>query len=154
MKHLYLIFLTLISTLTIGSSFYNKGDDKGWIQNSTEMTKVKLKITVNGQTFTATLLDNNSVKAFKDMLPLTIKMIELHGNEKYGELRKNLPTNPSNPKTITIGDLLLYGDNTLVLFYETFPTSYSYTALGRVDNPTDLASALGSGNVTVTFELE
>jgi hypothetical protein len=154
MKHLHLLFLTLISTLTIGSSFYNKGDDKGSIQNSTEMKKEKIKITVNGQTFTATLLDNHSVKAFTDMLPLTIKMIELHGNEKYGELKKSLPTNPSNPKTITIGDLLLYGDNTLVLFYETFPTSYSYTALGRLDNPTGLASALGSGNVTVTFELE
>lgn len=118
------------------------------------MTKVKIKITVNAQTFTATLLDNNSVKAFKDMLPFTIKMIELHGNEKYGELEKSLPTSPSTPKIITKGDLLLYGDNTLVLFYETFPASYSYTALGRVDNPTGLASALGSGNVSVTFEFE
>ena len=118
------------------------------------MTKVKIKITANAQTFTATLLDNNSAKAFKEMLPLTIKMIELNGNEKYCDLKRSLPTNPSNPKTITNGDLMLYGSETLVLFYETFSTSYSYTKLGQVDNATGLASTLGSGNVTVTFELD
>jgi hypothetical protein len=154
MKHLYLLFLTFVSTLTIVSLFFGKGGGITSIQNSNEVTKVKIKIVVNAQTFTATLLDNNSVKAFKDMLPLTIKMIELNGNEKYGELRKSLPISPSNPKTITIGDLVLYGDDTLVLFYDTFVTFYSYTALGQLDNPTGLASALGSANVSVTFELE
>ena len=63
------------------------------------MTKVKIKITVNAQTFTATLLDNKSAKAFQEMLPLTIKMIELNGDEKYCDLKGSLPTNPSNPKT-------------------------------------------------------
>ena len=154
MKHSHLIYLTFISVLTIGSSFCDKDDDIVCIQNSNEMTKVKIKITVNAQTFTATLLDNNSAKAFKEMLPLTIKMIELNGNEKYCDLKKSLPTNPSNPKTITNGDLMLYESETLVLFYETFSTSYSYTKLGQVDNATGLASALGSRNVTVTFELE
>jgi hypothetical protein len=143
MKHYHLIYLTFISVFILGSSF---SDHK--------IAKVKMKITVNAQTFTATLLDNNSAKAFKEMLPLTIKMIELNGNEKYCDLKKSLPTNPANLKTITNGDLMLYGSETLVLFYETFSTSYSYTKIGQVDNTSGLASALGSGNVTVTFELE
>ena len=118
------------------------------------MAKVKIKITANAQTFTATLLDNNSAKAFNQMLPLTIKMIELNGNEKYSDLQSSLPINPSNPKTITSGDLMLYGSETLVLFYKTISTSYSYTKLGQIDDATGLASALGSRDTVVTFELE
>jgi len=118
------------------------------------MTKVKIKITVNAQTFTATLLDNNSAKAIEQMLPLTIKMIELNGNEKYCDLQNNLPTNPSNPKTIKNGYLILYGSETLVLFYNTFSTSYNYTKLGQVDDATGLAFSLGPRDTIVTFELE
>jgi hypothetical protein len=81
-------------------------------------------------------------------------MRELNGNEKYFDLPNNLPTNASNPGTIQTGDLMLYGSNTLVLFYKTFSTSYNYTRLARIDNPSGLATALGSGNITVKFELE
>ena len=118
------------------------------------MANSKIKIKVNSQTFTATLLDNKSVKAFKEMLPLTMKMTELNGNEKYFDLPKSLPTNSYDPQTIKNGDLMLYGSKTFVLFYKTFSTPYSYTKLGSLDDVTDLTTALGSGNVTVTFELD
>lgn len=114
----------------------------------------KIKITVNAQTFTATLFDNPSAKAFMDMLPLTIKMTELNGNEKYYDLPQNIPTNASNPAYIQNGDLMLYGSTTLVIFYKSFPTSYSYTKLGKLDNPAGLAAALGSSNINVTFEIQ
>jgi hypothetical protein len=81
-------------------------------------------------------------------------MIELNGNEKYFDLPQSLPTNASNPGTVQNGKLMLYGANTLVLFYKTFATSYSYTRLGRVDDVAGLVAALGSGNVSVTFELQ
>jgi hypothetical protein len=118
------------------------------------MANIKIKIKVNSQTFTATLLNNKSAKAFKEMLPLTMKMTELNGNEKYFELPNSLPTNSYSPQTIKNGDLMLYGSKTLVMFYKTFSTPYSYTKLGSLDDVTGLTTALGSGNVTVTFELE
>jgi hypothetical protein len=88
------------------------------------------------------------------MLPLTMKMTELNGNEKYFDLLNSLPTNSYNPQTIKNGDLILYGSKTIVLFYKTFSTPYSYSKLGSLDDVAGLTTALGSGNVTVTFELE
>jgi hypothetical protein len=79
-------------------------------------------------------------------------MNELNGNEKYHYLSSSLPTAAYQPGTIHAGDLMLYGNNCVVLFYETFNTSYSYTRLGAIDNPSGLAAALGSGDVSVRFE--
>lgn len=121
--------------------------------NNTSPTASKMKIKIGNSTFTATLYDNASAAAFNSMLPLKVNMAELNGNEKHVDLSVNLPTNASNPGTIQTGDLMLYGSNTLVLFYKTFSTSYSYTKLGIVDDPSGLATALGSDKVIVGFEL-
>jgi len=116
--------------------------------------KDNIIIEAGGKTFTATLLDNPATIKFKAMLPLTVRMEELNGNEKYFRLSSDLPVDASNPGTIKSGDLMLWGSNTLVLFYETFPTSYSYTKLGRITNPQGLATAVGKGSVNVTFASE
>ena len=84
---------------------------------------------------------------------MTINMVDLNSNEKYFDLADGLPGNSSNPGTIQKGDLMLYGSKTLVLFYKSFSTSYRYTKLGRIDDTSDLAEALGTGNIAVKFEL-
>ncbi|WP_245970297.1 cyclophilin-like fold protein [Pseudochryseolinea flava] len=111
-------------------------------------------ITIGSNQFTATLESNAAATEFKKMLPLTINMKDLNSNEKFFDLASNLTTNAANPRTINSGDLMLWGSNTLVLFYKSFNTSYSYTRLGKIENPSGLSQALGSGNVTVTFELQ
>ncbi len=113
-----------------------------------------MTIKIGTNAFTATLYDNATAAAFKPLLPMTVKMDELNGNEKKIDLSANLPTNASNPRIIQSGDLMIWGSNTLVLFYKTFPTSYSYTRLGRINEIKGLAAAIGSGDVTVTYELE
>jgi hypothetical protein len=113
-----------------------------------------MKIKIGSETFTAKLYNNATVTAFKILLPLTLNMNELNGNEKYFYLSTNLPTNASNPDTIHTGDLMIWGSNSLVLFYKTFSTSYSYTKLGRIEDTSGLADAVGEGSVTVTIELE
>ena len=122
--------------------------------NVSNTDSAKLKITIGSITYNATVYSNATATAFKAKLPLTINMRELNGNEKYFDLPDNLPANASNPGTIQTGDLMLYGSNTLVLFYKSFSTSYNYTRLARIDNPSRLAAALGAGNVTVTLKLQ
>ncbi len=108
-------------------------------------------MTVGERRFAITLADNAAARAFAAGLPLTLEMGELNGNEKHADLPEALPANASRPGTIRNGDLMLYGTNTLVLFYATFDSSYSYTRLGRVDDPADLPRALGRRGVRVVF---
>lgn len=148
-------FLTSLLCLQLSACAQRNDNPQVKSQIRTEnIATMKLKITIGTSTFSASLENNATAKAFKELLPLTLVMNELNNNEKYTDLAKSLPTNSSNPKTIQNGDLMLYGSNTLVLFYKTFSTSYNYTKIGKIDNPEDLAKALGSGNVSVTFELE
>lgn len=88
---------------------------------------------------------------FAEMLPLTLDMSELNGNEKYFYLDSDLPAMAEPVGDIRNGDFMLYGANCLVLFYDSFSTGYSYTSLGRVENPEGLSAALGSGGAVITF---
>ena len=108
-------------------------------------------MTVGERRFAITLADNASARAFAAHLPLTLDMHELNGNEKHADLVAALPANASRPGTIRNGDLMLYGTNTVVVFYETFDSSYAYTRLGRVDDPADLPQVLGRRGVRVVF---
>lgn len=116
-----------------------------------ESNMFKIEILIGNEAYSATLYDNAATRALMDMLPLTLDMSELNGNEKYYYLDTSLPTNASKPSEIKTGDLMLYGNSCLVLFYESFSTSYTYTPLGHIDDPTGLAAALGCGSVQVTF---
>jgi hypothetical protein len=113
----------------------------------------KIKITVGSASFVVSTYDNATAKAFIALLPMTISMNELNGNEKYHYLSGNLPSSPIYPSTIHTGDLMLYGQSCIVLFYETFTSSYSYTPIGYIDNPAGLKTVLGSNNSTVKFEV-
>lgn len=115
--------------------------------------EISMILTVGDHNFYAALLNTETTAALIDLLPLTLDMSELNGNEKYFYLDSSLPTDSSQPGQINAGDIMLYGDNCLVLFYESFSSSYSYTRLGSLDDPAGLAEALGSGNTEVTFSM-
>ncbi len=149
------VFTFLAFLICIQLFACNKNNEMTKSINDTSNTgNMKLKITVGSNTYNASVYNNATATAFKAKLPLTINMTELNGNEKYFDLPDNLPADASNPGTIQAGDLMLYGSNTLVLFYKAFSTSYNYARLARIDNPSGLTDALGSGNITVKFELE
>jgi len=117
-----------------------------------ENSMFNIQITSGGQTFSAVLYSNDTAQAIVDRLPLTLDMSELNGNEKYYYFDSSLPIDSENVGYINTGDIMLYGSDCLVLFYDSFSTPYSYTRLGYVDDPDGLANALGSVDVTVTFE--
>lgn len=65
-------------------------------------------------------------------LPLTLQMDELHGNEKYCYTGEPFGSDQSVPETIEAGDLMVFGSDCLVLFYETFANDgWGYALVGR-----------------------
>ena len=111
----------------------------------------EIKITISGREFQARLNHCTAAQALCHSMPMTLTMDELNGNEKYCYLKENLPTRSVCPNSIAAGDLMLFGGSCLVLFYQSFTTSYDYTVLGTIENPEGLAEAVGSGPVEVEF---
>lgn len=118
------------------------------------VTTPTISIRSGDQTFHAALYNNPSANALIERLPLTLDMRELNGNEKYIYFSEDLPSDSVRVGEIQAGDLMLFGSDCLVLFYKSFSTSYSYTRLGRIEEPAGLAEALGNGSVSVKFNIE
>ena len=117
-----------------------------------EEVGMKIKICIGDKIFDATLEDNETTREFAKNLPLEVTMTELNGNEKYYRFGKNFPSADKKVGEIHVGDLMLYSSSYVVLFYKNFSTSYSYTRLGKIDNPAELEKIVGSGNISVRFE--
>lgn len=121
-------------------------------QSTQEDTMINIKI--GNLDFSAVLYNNDTTKELVKQFPITYTMSELHGNEKYYYMPESLPTNSERPDTINKGDIMLYGTDCIVVFYDTFPNSYSYTKLGYIEDTTGLEEAVGKGNVDISFELK
>lgn len=119
------------------------------IEETDEMTEIE--IIINGQEFHAELCENTAAQQFRDMLPLQLDMEDLHDNEKYYYFSDDFDTADEEIKEIHEGELFIYNNNCLVLFYESFETKYQYTPLGKISDTAGLKEALGTGTTTISF---
>ncbi len=151
-KKIQLIILIIISICGLTSCKKNNIVNYPLKENKTKesekMTKENINVIINNENYTLNLENNKTVKEFMKLLPKEYKMNELNGNEKYVYLDTSLPTNSQNIEQINKGDVMLYGNNCLVIFYQSFKTSYSYTKIGHIDNLPNL----GNENIIIKFE--
>ena len=117
---------------------------------------VKLKIHVNDTTFTATLEENSSAKAFAEFLAqgdMTLDMHDYGSFEKVADLPRSFPRNDTQIDT-DAGDIILYQGNSITIYYD--KNSWNFTRLARIDNVNKkrLQQILGKGNVKATFSVE
>lgn len=108
-------------------------------------------IKIHETTFFVDLEDNETSRAFCDLLSMKLSMQDLNGNEKYAYLDSPLPTKPIRIQTIHAGDIMLWQDRCIVVFYKTFSTKYAYTKIGSITNSYPLQQCLGTKNVVVQF---
>ena len=118
--------------------------------NEKENKMAKIYANLNNEKLEINLEENSTTSALIKLLPLELSMNDLNGNEKYVYLNESLPTNTYSPKHIEAGDVMLFGDNCLVIFYESFDTSYSYSKIGHINNLPEL----DDGSITVNLNAE
>ena len=111
-----------------------------------------MQMKIGDKIYSVVLQDNSTTKVLQEILPMTVKMSEFNGNEKYYHFRETLPSKPEHIGQIKTGDIMLFGDDCLVVFYKDFKTTYSYTRIGHIEDAADLEQMLGRGSVIVTFE--
>ena len=123
----------------------------------TTMTQ-KLFLTINGETHSATMVDNSSTQALVNALQNANIVYEAHdyGNfEKVGPLGQSFPQNNESINTVP-GDLILYQGSNLCIYYDA--NSWDFTRIGRLDDMTQAQIKTwvnaGGGNVTVTLSLQ
>lgn len=120
-------------------------------ENTVKYQGNMMNITIGQSTFSAELADTKAAQELTALLPLTLEMQDHLSNEKFAELPKDLSRNDQAVGRIEAGDIMLWGGNTLVVFYESFQSSYRYTKLGKIKNTAQLKNAVGAGKVTMTF---
>ena len=99
-----------------------------------------LKIIIHNEEYDLSLEDNKTTKELLELLPLELELNDLNHNEKYIYLDHTFSSDSYYPKHIYAGDVMLYGDNCLVIFYQSFDTSFSYTKIGHINHLPDLGS--------------
>lgn len=112
-----------------------------------------VNISVGNEHFAASFYDNETTRDLIKQMPLTLNMSDYNGQEKVCTLSKTPPSSSTEkPATIHEGELYIWSGDSLVLFYSTFQNSYGgYVPLGYIEDTSRLKTALGSGDVEVTF---
>lgn len=111
-----------------------------------------MKLSIDNQELDVAWEDNDSVKALKGILPLTINMHEYGGFEQTGSIGQSIVRNDSQIDVVP-GDIVLYSGNAISVFYST--SSWSYTRLGHINlNKNELNALLNKESVTFVLKGE
>lgn len=111
----------------------------------------RMNLEINNKIYSVVLENNITTEALRSRLPMTLNMEDLYGSEKYAYITEPLPMQPQRMDTINAGDVLLWGNDCLVIFYNHVSTLDEYTKIGHIENVEDLAITAGSDSVNVTW---
>lgn len=112
---------------------------------------MKIKTIINEITFNTTIEDNLPAKEFLEILPLKTYMNK-EKNSYSHFINYKLDKEETIPKKLNIGDILLEGNNKVVIVTSTNSNNKKYTKLASIDNPENLEQILDINEKPITFE--
>jgi len=112
---------------------------------------MKIRLTLNGKTMTATLIDNATARDFLSLLPMTLTLDDYAETEKISYLSRKLSTAGapagSDP---SVGDITYYAPwGSLAIFYRDFGYSRGLVQLGRIDSGIEALNLPGPLKATI-----
>lgn len=147
--------LTLLATGSIAACSGGEGADSPASAptpaSKQEANPMKIRLTINGNSTTATLDDNPTAKDFLSMLPMTLTLDDYAATEKIAYPPRKLSTQGA-PAGIDpeVGDIAYYAPwGNLALYYRDFGYSSGLIRLGRFDSGVDLLNVQGSLKVII-----
>lgn len=113
----------------------------------------KIQIQFDNQTLTATIFDNDTAQDFLALLPLTINMTDIPGQEYAGRLPHPVSTGGHSKTSHVSGDIAYWEPgNSLVFFYESNPNfGYTIHPIGQFDSDPTVFKSLMGQPITVTI---
>lgn len=117
---------------------------------------MELNLIVGESTFTATLYDNECVKDFISLLPITLTLVDYNRKVRSSRLPKRLNINEiENGINILAGNISYYTPfGNLCIFYHDSGISFCQISLGKIEKNgiEAIRKITGSGPVEVTFK--
>lgn len=116
-----------------------------------EANTMQIRLTINGQSTTATLIDNPTTRDFVALLPMTLTLEDYASTEKIAYLPKKLSTQGA-PAGVDpdVGDITYYAPwGNLAIFYRDFGYSAGLIKLGRFDAGIEALDVRGSLKVAI-----
>ena len=124
------------------------GEEKFTLDDSVEIEENVMKININNEEYVINVENETLMEELFNSLPEKFTMTELNGNEKYYYLNSNMKNaNSEAVGQVQKGDVMLFGSDCLVIFYDSFETEFRYTILGHLCDK----EYLGKGNVDVSI---
>ena len=142
MKH-FLVFYIFLYTINL-------------LQCLNELEQNQLFLTVNSKTITATLDSNKAVNYLKSVFPLRVKMYDYASMAKgynFSSSFKKIRKENVNTDNLQIGDIVLYDQKHLMIFYQNFKNEDKYIKIGHVDSVEGLKEKLGENDIEVLWSL-
>ena len=112
---------------------------------------MRIRLTIDGKSITATLNDNATAKDFVSLLPLTLALEDHAATEKIARPPRKLSTAgaPAGADP-SVGDIAYYAPwGNLAMYYKDFEYSPGLVLLGRIDSRVEV---LRGGARSITIE--
>lgn len=112
------------------------------VMGNTAKDENVMKIVINNESYTIQIENKELMEKIYNVLPESFTMKDLNSNEKYYYMEKTIENVDSNyTGEIKKGDVMLYDNNCVVVFYDNFTTEYKYAKIGHIDNLGDIGSS-------------